>query len=103
MREFKNGDIVTVSQESITAFKYVPGFPEKLTDLTGKVTSTYARFKWNYPYITVRLDEAPSVQNLQFDVSDVALLIPVELDQRLTAIEDQLNLLVDNYPTERVD
>lgn len=97
MRNFKEGDIVTVSQDSLSAFKYVKNFPEKITDLTGKIT--YALYRWNYQHIIVRLDEAPSVPNLKFDVSDLTLLIPVEIDQRLTAIENRLKEL-DIKPEE---
>lgn len=97
MRVFKNGDIVSVSLQKINDLKFVPNLPEKITNPQGTITSTYRLVKSKYPanVVTIRLDEAPNVPNLEFDIEDITLVIPVELDKRLKAIESQLALLVE--------
>lgn len=90
MRTFKRGDIVSVSLEEITALKYVPNFPEKITSTNGRVISNYRLTKAGTGHLTVQLDACPTIPNLQFHSDHVTLLVPVELDQRLTEIEEKL-------------
>ena len=97
MRVFKQGDIVSVSLQKIDDLKFVPNLPEKVTNPQGTITSTFRLYRSKYPanVVTVRLDEAPNVPNLEFDIADITLVIPVELDTRLKAIESQLALLAE--------
>jgi hypothetical protein len=92
MRNFKEGDIVTIRLEKLSDFKYVPGFPDRVTNPTGKVSSTWRLDNTGAGVITIRLDACPEIANLQFDVDDVELLVPVELDLRLKAVEEALGL-----------
>jgi len=91
MRTFKYGDIVSVSADEIAAaLKYVPNAPEEITNTNGRITSVWRLTSTPEGFMTVQLDICPKIPNLQFELKDVTLLIPVELDQRLTAIENKL-------------
>jgi len=95
MRQFKAGDIVNVSRTELEALAkqapYIPNFPEKVTSTQGTITSVWRLLYSSYgDYVTVQLDMCPNVPNLEFEVNNVDLLIPVELDQRLKALESSL-------------
>ena len=93
MRVYKKWDVVSVSWEKINDLKYVPNFPEKITSATGTITSVWRLINTPDAYVTVRLDDAPHVPNLQFHVEDITLVIPAEVSLRLQAIEEALALL----------
>jgi hypothetical protein len=99
MREFKRGDIVNVSRTELEALAkqapYFPNFPEKVTSTQGTITSVWRLHYSSFgDYVAVQLDMCPDVPNLEFDIDNVDLLIPVELDQRLKALEASMK--VDN-------
>ena len=93
MRNFKIGDVVPVNVEEIEALHYVPNFPEEITSTQGRITSDWRLTRYNDGWVTVQLDMCPRITNLQFQTKDITLLYPVELDERLTAIEDRLTQL----------
>lgn len=93
MRNLQIGDIVNVSFDKVAELSYVPNFPKKVTSTKGVITSNWRVLNTNDKVVLVKLDMCPEIKNLDFHVDDVDLLIPVELHQRLTAIEDRLDAL----------
>lgn len=93
MRNLQIGDIVNVSYDKIAELSYVPNFPTKITSTKGVITSNWRVLNTDDKVVLVRLDICPEIKNLDFHVEDVTLLIPVELHQRLNAIEDRLDAL----------
>lgn len=85
-------DYVLVDVEKIDDLKYVPNFPESIKNTTGTITSTWRLDNTREKYVTVRLDEALNVPNLQFHVDNLTLLIPSELVLRLAVIEKALGI-----------
>lgn len=94
-RIFQRGDIVAVAPNAVDALKYVPGFPQKINDTTGRITSTWRTQHTDDGIVTIQLSACPEISNLQFKVEEIALIVPVEVDRRLSAIEKSLNLTTD--------
>lgn len=61
MRQFKRGDIVSVSKEPVEYLKYVPNFPQEITSTRGKITSVWRNLNTDSRYITVQLDICPEI------------------------------------------
>lgn len=95
-RVFKVGDIVDVARPEVQKLvdAYVPGFPDKITSTTGRITSTYFLHKPGVrggSYVTVALLMCPEVQNLEFDVSVLDLIIPTEVVSHINDLHSRID------------
>lgn len=93
MRKFKVGDIVDVSLEELNSLKYVPNYPQTITTTTGTVRYTRKLWRSEEVDLVVQLDACPDIPNLVFHSKDVTLLVPVELDTRVKALEKVLKAI----------
>lgn len=112
-KKFHRGDIVSVHPEALEGLEHL--FPEGFSTFNGTVSSERLDYRYTkYPekedigYIyTVRMDQDPSVPNLQFVDKDLTRLISadiVALDKVIARMEanlEALRIIRNNQATYR--